>query len=119
MANVLQKHKQIAVVAALAEGSSIRAIERMTGVNRNTIMSLGVRVGQGCARLMDQKMRGLDCKRLELDEIWGYRRVLHVALLRNITPNVSTANRASSRVRKFGSWERLTRKTFLQATLNG
>jgi IS1 family transposase len=72
MANVLPKDKQIAVVAALAEGSSIRSIERMTGVNRNTIMGLGVRVGQGCARLLDQKMRNLDCKRLELDEIWGF-----------------------------------------------
>lgn len=35
-------------------------------------MRLGVRIGQGCARLLDEKMRGLDCKRLELDEVWGY-----------------------------------------------
>ncbi|MGH9946383.1 MAG: hypothetical protein ACRD6X_04215 [Pyrinomonadaceae bacterium] len=46
MANVLKKEKQIAVISALAEGSSIRSIERMTGINRNTIMNLGVRVGQ-------------------------------------------------------------------------
>jgi IS1 family transposase len=72
MANVLQKDKQIAVISALAEGSSIRSIERMTGVNRNTIMSLGLRVGKGCAALLDRKMRNLDCKRLELDEIWGF-----------------------------------------------
>jgi len=80
MANHLPKDKQIAVVAALAEGSSIRSIERMTNVNRNTIMNLGVRVGQGCARLLDQKMRGLDCKRLELDEIWGFigKKMRHV-----------------------------------------
>jgi len=58
--------------AALAEGSSIRAIERMTGVHRDTIMRLGVRVGQGCARLLDEKMRNLDCRRIELDEIWGF-----------------------------------------------
>src|SRR5687767_15521471 len=70
--NHLSKDKQIAVTAALAEGSSIRSIERMTGVHRDTIMRLGVRVGQGCARLLDEKMRGLDCKRLELDELWGY-----------------------------------------------
>jgi IS1 family transposase len=80
MANILSKDKQIAVVAALAEGSSIRGIERMTGINRNTIMNLGVRVGQGCAKLLDQKMRGLDCQRLELDEIWGYigKKMRHV-----------------------------------------
>lgn len=49
MANVLNKDKQIAVIAALAEGSSIRAIERMMGIHRDKIMRLGVRVGQGCA----------------------------------------------------------------------
>jgi IS1 family transposase len=72
MANVLSKDKQIAVVGALAEGSSIRSIERMTGINRNTIMNLGVRVGKGCSALLDAKMRNLPCTRLELDEIWGF-----------------------------------------------
>ena len=45
MANVLNTDKQIAVVSALAEELSTRAIERMTGIHRNTIMRLGVRVG--------------------------------------------------------------------------
>jgi transposase-like protein len=64
MANVLKIDKQIAVIGALAEGSSIRSIERMTGINRNTIMNLGVRIGQGCERLLDEKMRGLNCPHL-------------------------------------------------------
>jgi IS1 family transposase len=72
MANVLNTDKQITIVAALAEGSSIRSIERMTGVHRDTIMRLGVRVGQGCTALMDAKMRDLPCNRLEMDEIWGF-----------------------------------------------
>jgi IS1 family transposase len=72
MANVLSTDKQIGVISALAEGSSIRSIERMTGVHRDTIMRLGVKVGQGCAALMDAKMRDLSCTRLELDEIWGF-----------------------------------------------
>ena len=72
MANVLSTDKQIGVISALAEGSSIRSIERMTGVHRDTIMRLGVRVGEGCKRLMDAKMRDLPCTRLELDEIWGF-----------------------------------------------
>lgn len=72
MANVLSKDKQIAVIAALAEGSSIRSIERMTGIHRDTIMRLGVRVGRGCTRVLDDTMRDLPCERLELDEIWGY-----------------------------------------------
>ena len=33
-------------MSALAEGSSIRSIERMTGINRNTIMNLGVGMGK-------------------------------------------------------------------------
>jgi len=56
----------------LAEGSSIRAIERITGINRNTIMNLGVRIGKGCVRLMDEKMRNLTCNFLQFDEIWGF-----------------------------------------------
>ena len=72
MANVFPREKQIAVIAALAEGSSIRAIERITGINRNTIMNLGVRVGQGCAKILDAKMRDLTCHYLQFDEIWGF-----------------------------------------------
>src|ERR1035437_4157913 len=72
MANVLNTDKQIAIIAALSEGSSMRSIERMTGVHRDTIMRLGVKVGQGCTTLMDEKMRDLSCKRLEMDEIWGF-----------------------------------------------
>jgi IS1 family transposase len=72
MANVLSTDKQIAVIGGLAEGSSIRSIERITGVHRDTIMRLGVRVGQGCAALLDQKMRNLPCRHLQFDEIWGF-----------------------------------------------
>jgi hypothetical protein len=71
MANVLNADKQIAVIGALAEGSSIRSIERITGVHRDTIMRLGVKVGQGCAKMLDTSMRNLPCNRLEMDEIWG------------------------------------------------
>lgn len=72
MPNVLGTDKQIGIIGALCEGSSIRSIERTTGVHRDTIMRLGVKVGKGCAALMDAKMRNLDCHRLEMDEIWGY-----------------------------------------------
>ncbi len=82
MANILNTDKQIAVIAALAEGSSIRSIERMTGVHRDTVMRLGVKVGQGCTALMDAKMRNLPCVRLEMDEIWGFvgKKEKHVKL---------------------------------------
>jgi IS1 family transposase len=72
MANVLSADKQIAIIGSLCEGSSIRSIERITGVHRDTIMRLGVKIGHGCAALMNEKMRNLSCARLELDEIWGF-----------------------------------------------
>jgi transposase len=71
MANLLDKEKQIAVIGALAEGSSIRSIERMTGVHRDTVMRLGVKVGKGCAALLDSKMRNLSCQNIQVDE-WYY-----------------------------------------------
>jgi hypothetical protein len=72
MANVLPLDKQIAVIGALAEGSSIRSIERIAGVHRDTIMRLGVPVGKGCAMLLDSKMQDLGCNYLQLDEVWGF-----------------------------------------------
>lgn len=72
MANVLSKEKQVAVISALAEGNSIRSIERMTEIHRDTIMRLGVRVGETCQQILDQKMRGLNCSRIEVDEVWGF-----------------------------------------------
>jgi IS1 family transposase len=72
MANVLNANKQVAIIAGLAEGSSIRSIERVTGVHRDTIMRLGVRVGKGCTGLLDRKMRDLSCQHLQMDEIWGF-----------------------------------------------
>lgn len=72
MANSLSKEKQAMIIGALAECNSIRAIERMTGVHRDTIMRLGVRVGEGCARVLDEKMRNLECRRIEVDELWGF-----------------------------------------------
>ncbi len=44
----------------------------MTGAHIGTILSLLTRVGNGCERLMDYTMRGLNCEQLELDEIWAY-----------------------------------------------
>ncbi len=70
--NILPFDKQTQAVAALTEGCSIRATERLTDVHRDTITRLGVRVGQGCAILHDRMMRGLQVPILEFDEVWGY-----------------------------------------------
>jgi IS1 family transposase len=72
MANVLSIEKQVAIISASAERSGTRQIERITGVHRDTIMRLGVRVGKRCASLMDSKMRDSPCENLQLDETWGF-----------------------------------------------
>ncbi|MBI2873238.1 MAG: IS1 family transposase [Chloroflexi bacterium] len=70
--NKLKADKQVAVIRALVEGSSIRSTERMTGVHRDTIMRLMVQVGETCGEVLDHTMRGLRCKRIEVDEVWCY-----------------------------------------------
>ena len=70
--NVLSRDQQIQIVAALTEGMSIRATERLTGIHRDTIMRLGARVGRGCAELHDRMMVGLRVGRCELDELWAF-----------------------------------------------
>lgn len=70
--NNLSRDKQIDIIAALTEGMSIRSVERLTGVHRDTIMRLGARVGRGCAELHDRMMVGVRPGRIELDELWAY-----------------------------------------------
>ncbi len=70
--NVLPFEKQVQAVSALVDGCSIRTAERITGTNRGTIMHLGARVGEGCARLHDRLMRGLQVSLLQFDEQWAY-----------------------------------------------
>ncbi len=44
--NTLSTDKQIAVISALTEGCSIRAVERLTGIFGEEEVRLGLRVGQ-------------------------------------------------------------------------
>jgi len=70
--NILKTEKQEAIIAALVEGNSIRSTERMVGVHRDTIMRLLVDVGEGCEALLNEKMRNLPCRRIQVDEIWNF-----------------------------------------------
>jgi len=70
--NILPFEQQIRCIAALTKGVSIRATERLTGVHRDTIMRLGVRVGKGCEKLHDRAFQELQVPIIELDEIWGF-----------------------------------------------
>jgi len=72
MANILSTEKKVSAVGMLCEGNSIRSIERMTGIHRDTVMRLGVRMGEGCQRIMDEKMRNLKSSLIQVDEVWGF-----------------------------------------------
>src|SRR5258708_3328872 len=72
MANILKREKQEAVLKCLVDGNSIRSTERIVDVHRDTIMRFMVKVGEGCEKLLDREMRELTCKRIQVDEIWGY-----------------------------------------------
>lgn len=70
--NVLAFEKQVAVVGALCEGLSIRSVERLTGVHRDTVMRLGARVGAGCAEIHDVMFHGLRINQVQVDELWAF-----------------------------------------------
>lgn len=70
--NVLPFEVRVRLAAMLAEGGSIRATERQTGVHRDTVMRWGVDVGEACARLHDHRVRGLYGSLWQLDEIWTF-----------------------------------------------
>ena len=72
--NILPFEKQVAAIATLTEGVSIRATERLTDIHRDTIMRLSVRVGEGCGRLHDHLIRDVQVAHIELDEVWSYVR---------------------------------------------
>ncbi len=70
--NRLKTEKQEMILNLLVEGNSIRGIERITGVHRDTIMRLMVSAGENCLYYMSQCFHDLECKHLECDEIWTY-----------------------------------------------
>lgn len=69
MPNHLATEKKVMVISMLCEGASIRGIERITNVNRNTIMNLGVRAGVACAKIHDEKIRNIQSAEIQIDEI--------------------------------------------------
>jgi IS1 family transposase len=70
--NQLPFEIRVRIVAALVDGNSIRAIHRQTGVHRDTIMRLGVEVGQACNAFHRTVVGDLQANILELDEIFGF-----------------------------------------------
>ena len=68
----LSREKRIAVLSALIEGNSERAVERMTDVNRKTVNRLALEFGTGAQRLHDSMAHNLSCDSIVADECWAY-----------------------------------------------
>ena len=64
--------RAVSVLQLLLEGMSVRSAERITGIHRDTILRLLVLAGERCQRLMQDKIRNLDVRDVEVDEIWGF-----------------------------------------------
>jgi len=70
--NTLNQQRRTAVIAALVEGNSVRAMSRMTGVAKGTILKLLAELGQACEEYQRETLRNLNCKRIQCDEIWNF-----------------------------------------------
>jgi IS1 family transposase len=70
--NRLTSKERSQVLAMLCEGSSIRAISRVTGFSKNTIIKLLVDAGKSCMAHHDQHVRKVKASRIQCDEIWSF-----------------------------------------------
>src|SRR5208283_3357011 len=68
----IPQEKAVLAARLLVEGNSIRSTERITGLDRNTIMKLLVLAGEKCEKLMGRLIVNVPVKDVECDEIWGF-----------------------------------------------
>lgn len=68
----LSEGKALLALQLLVEGNSICSTERITGVDRNTIMKLLVVAGERCEKVMGRVIVNVPVKDVECDEIWGF-----------------------------------------------
>lgn len=70
--NKLSLDRRAAVVKALIDGASVRAVSRMTGTDKDTVLKILAEVGEFCSGYQDAAFRRLSARRVEADEIWSY-----------------------------------------------
>ncbi len=71
----LPEEKALMVLQMLVEGNSIRSINRITGIEKKTILTLLNVAGERCEDLMNRKMRKVKCSDLQFDEVWTFCRM--------------------------------------------
>ncbi|MCL5987084.1 MAG: IS1 family transposase [Actinobacteria bacterium] len=70
--NRLNITQRIQIITALVEGNSIRATCRITGTAKGTVIRLLESVGKACSKYQNEHLRNLDCKNIQIDEIWSF-----------------------------------------------
>jgi hypothetical protein len=70
--NKLPLETRVQILSMLVEGSSMRAISRVIGVSINTVTKLLEDAGEACIALHDEKVAGLQSRRIQCDEIWSF-----------------------------------------------
>ncbi len=70
--NKLDTKTRAQILAMLCEGTSMRAISRLTGVSINTVSKLLEDAGRFCAGFHDAKVRNVAAKRVQVDEAWAF-----------------------------------------------
>src|SRR5437879_565695 len=70
--NKLTPDKRAQALQMMAEGISLRAMTRLTGISRTTLIKLLEDAGQAFSEYMDRTLVNLPCKRVQLDECWGF-----------------------------------------------
>jgi IS1 family transposase len=70
--NKLPIEKRRQILAMLCEGSSMRSIERITGVSINTVSKMLVDAGEACLILHDETVQNVKASRVQCDEIWSF-----------------------------------------------
>jgi IS1 family transposase len=70
--NKLTRDERARIIHSLCEGSSIRAIPRLTGASKNTVVKLLIASGEACAAYHDVHVRNEKARRCQMDEIWAF-----------------------------------------------
>jgi transposase-like protein/IS1 family transposase len=68
----LPAEKAEMVLRLLLEGNSVSSVERATEVHHTTILKLLVLVGDKCERIMAEKVRNVEVRDVECDEVWSH-----------------------------------------------
>jgi IS1 family transposase len=70
--NKLSVAQRAQILAMLCEGASMRSISRLADVSINTVSKLLEDAGRFCAGFHDAKVRNVEAKRVQVDEIWSF-----------------------------------------------